>query len=200
MPRLKRAQYWILGNILEKLPLHDTAHGFVNQRSIVTNAEPHVSADVVVNMDLKDFFPTVTYKRIKGVFCKLGYCEEVATVLALLCSEPEVDEVELDGETFYVARSERYLPQGAPTSPAISNLLCRNLDRRVFGASKKLEFTYTRYADDLTFSGTRKAAHQLRKLLWRVEQIVEDEGFVIHPDKTRIMRKKCASGSDRTCG
>jgi RNA-directed DNA polymerase len=188
MPRLKRLQYWILENILGKISLHDSVHGFVPERSIVTNAEPHVGKEVVVNMDLRNFFPTISYKRIKGLFCNLGYSEQVATILALLCSEPEVDEVMLDNQRFYVARSERFLPQGAPTSPAISNIICRKLDRRMFGAAEKLGFTYTRYADDLTFSGSKINAHRLGKLLWRVEQIIESEDFQVHPNKTRIMR------------
>lgn len=188
MPRLKRLQYWILENILKVLPLHDSVHGFVPKRSIVTNAKPHVGAEVVINMDLKDFFPTITYKRIKGLFSHFGYSEQVATLLALICSEPEVDEVVLDEQKFYIARSGRLLPQGAPTSPAISNLICRKLDKRLQGAAGKLGFIYTRYADDLTFSGSRRTTHQLGKLLWRIDQIVENEGFIIHPEKTRVMR------------
>lgn len=188
MPRLKRLQYWVLDNILEKPELHDAAHGFVRERSIVTNAKPHVSQDVVINMDLQDFFPSIDYKRIKGLFCKLGYAEKIATVLAMLCSEPETDIIDMDGETFYVANGERRLPQGAPTSPAISNLLCRRLDKRIAGIANKLGFKYTRYADDLSFSCSQETAHNIQKLFWRLEQIIADEGFVIHPDKTRIMR------------
>src|SRR5262249_14930317 len=93
MPRLKRAQEWVLRNILDRVPVHDAAHGFRRGRSIVSNAAPHAGADVVVNLDLKDFFPTITYRRVRGVFRKLGYSEQVATILALLCSEPEVDAV-----------------------------------------------------------------------------------------------------------
>jgi retron-type reverse transcriptase len=187
MPRLKRLQYWILDNILNKIGLHDAAHGFVPKRSIVTNAQPHVGAGFIANMDLKDFFPTITYKRIKGLFCKLGYSEQVATILALLCSEPDVDQVELDDQRFFVARSERHLPQGAPTSPAISNLICRNLDTRLTRLASNLELAYTRYADDLTFSGSRERAAQLKKLLWRTERVIEEEGFSVHPAKTRVM-------------
>src|SRR5205823_5517771 len=73
MPRLKKAQEWVLHNLLEKVAVHDAAHGFRRGRSIVSNAAPHIGADVVVNMDLQDFFPTVTYRRIRGVFRKLGY-------------------------------------------------------------------------------------------------------------------------------
>ena len=157
MPRLKHAQRWILDNLLDKVALHDAAHGFRKQRSIVSNARPHVGADIVLNLDLKDFFPTLEYKRIRGAFRGLGYGEAAATIFALLTSEPEVDEVELDGQTFYVANGARRLPQGAPTSPAITNIVCRRMDARLASAAAKLGFTYTRYADDLTFSGPRTA-------------------------------------------
>ncbi|HEY5949343.1 MAG TPA: reverse transcriptase domain-containing protein, partial [Kofleriaceae bacterium] len=123
--KLKAAQHWILANVLNPLALAEHAHGFVPGRSTVTNALPHLGAAVVVNVDLRDFFPTVTYKRVKGLYRKLGYSEEVATVLALVCTEPDVTETELDGTRYYVARGVRRLPQGAPTSPAITNVLCR---------------------------------------------------------------------------
>src|SRR6185436_13738435 len=133
MRRLKRVQRWVLDRVLEPLALPEPAHGFRTGRSILSNASPHVGAAVVVNVDLRDFFPTVTYRRVKGLFGKLGYSEEVATVLGLLCTEPEIAETTLDGITYYVARGERRLPQGAPTSPAITNALCRRLDRRIAG-------------------------------------------------------------------
>jgi len=189
MPRLKRAQHWILENLLSKIPLHDCAHGFVNERSIVTNAAPHVGRDLVINMDLQDFFPTITYPRVKGVFRSFGYSEQISTILALICTEPETEEVEIDGETFHVATSERHLPQGAPTSPALTNVLCYRFDRRIIGMADKLGFTYTRYADDLTFSAKGSDAAGFRKLLWRAKAIIQDEGFRMHPDKLRIMRR-----------
>lgn len=189
MPRLKRAQHWILHNVLNAVPVHHAAHGFRPGRSIVSNARPHVQADVVVNVDLRDFFPSVTYRRIKGVFRKLGYSESLATIFALLCSEPDVDAVRLDGETFYVARSERRLPQGAPTSPAVTNILCRGLDARLAGLAASLGFQFTRYADDLTFSGPAEARQHVGRLLRRLKKIVADENFEVHPDKTRVLHR-----------
>ncbi|MBC7921472.1 MAG: RNA-directed DNA polymerase [Ferruginibacter sp.] len=188
MPRLKAAQYWILENILRLVPVHDAAHGFVGGRSIVSNARPHVGAQVVINLDLKDFFPTVTYPRVRGVFRKLGYSEAAATILALLCTEPDVDQAELDGETWFIADGERHLPQGAPTSPALTNLLCTRLDRRLAGLAAKLGFAYTRYADDLTFSASGERTKNVNKLRSLVHLIVEGEDFRVHPDKTRVMR------------
>lgn len=190
MPRLKRAQHWILENLLERIELHDAAHGFRRERSIVTNAQPHVGAEVVINLDLKDFFPTVSYRRVKGLFRSLGYSEATATVFGLLCTEPDVEEVALDGKTYFVATGERHLPQGAPTSPAITNLLCRRLDRRLTKMADELGFTYTRYADDLTFSASgEEAKKHICNVLRRTESVVAHEGFAVHPDKTRVIRK-----------
>jgi len=188
-PRLKKAQHWILDHILYKLQLHDAAHGFVPQRSILSNALPHVGAQVVINMDVKDFFPSVSYRRVKGVFRTLGYSEQLATILGLICTEPQSDEVTLDGQRYFVAKGDRRLPQGAPTSPAITNILCWGLDRRFEGMAKALGWTYTRYADDLTFSKKASDARDVNRVLWQARQIVENEGFVLHPDKIKVMRK-----------
>ena len=189
MPRLKQAQHWVLHNILEKIPVHPNAHGFLPGRSIVSNARPHLGAAIVINCDLKDFFPSISYKRVKGLFRSFGYSEAVATILGLICTAPDVEEVELDGQTYYVAMSDRYLPQGSPASPAISNLICRNCDRRLTGMADALRFTYTRYADDLTFSSSQDNYH-IRTLLRRTESILSYESFTLHPDKTRVLRGK----------
>ena len=189
MPRLKQAQHWILANILEKVEMHDAAHGFRQQRSIVSNAVPHVGAEVIINLDLKDFFPSIAYKRVKGLFRALGYSDAAATIFGLICTEPNVEEVVLDGKTFFVSMSERHLPQGAPTSPAVTNLLCRRLDKRLVKMATEVGFTYTRYADDLTFSASGKSLKNICNVLRRTESIVTHEGFTVHPDKTRVLRK-----------
>lgn len=188
MPRLKQAQYWIAEQLLASIPLHEAAHGFCPGRSIVTNATPHLGADVVINLDLQDFFPSVSYPRIKGLFRSFGYSEAAATIFALLCTEPDVVEVDLDGQNYYVAQSQRHLPQGAPTSPVLTNLLCRRLDRRLTAMATELGYRYTRYADDLTFSITGQPQQQVGKLLRRTHAIVTHEGFTIHPQKTRVLR------------
>lgn len=192
MPRLKRAQYWVLDNILAKVPAHGAAHGFLAGRSIVSNAAPHAGHDVVINLDVKDFFPSIAFGRIKGVFRHLGYGEAMATLLALLCSENRAQAWQVDGEKLFVSGKarERVLPQGAPTSPMLTNLLCRRLDRRLLGLARQLGFVYTRYADDLTFSASGEAARDnVGRLLGRVRWILRDEGFTPHPDKERVMRK-----------
>lgn len=188
MPNLKQAQHWILTNILDKLEIHQAAHGFCRQRSIITNATPHVEKDVVINFDLKDFFPSISYKRVKGLFHSFGYSETAATIFALLCTSADVEKLQLDARTYYVAHSDRYLPQGSPASPAISNLLCRRLDKRLTGMADKLGFTYTRYADDLSFSGNGESLRHICNILRRTESIVTHEGLRINEDKTRVLR------------
>jgi retron-type reverse transcriptase len=189
MPRLKQAQHWVLQDILEKVEMHDAAHGFRKERSIVSNARPHVGAEVIINLDLKDFFPSIAYKRVKGLFRALGYSDAAATIFGLLCTEHETEEVALDGKTYYVATSARHLPQGAPTSPAITNLLCRRLDRRLLKMAEEAGFAYTRYADDLTFSASGEALKNICNVLRRTESIVTHEGFAVHPDKTKVLRR-----------
>ncbi len=186
-PALAQAQKWILENILKRLNVETEAHGFVSGRSIVTNAQEHTQRDVVLNLDLKDFFPSFTFRRVKGLFFALGYGEHLATVLALLCTEPPRVPAEFGGKTYHVALGERVLPQGASTSPAITNAICRRLDRRLAGLAKRHDFTYTRYADDLTFSG--EYPRRVGRLLKSIRAILADEGVTEHPTKTRIMRK-----------
>lgn len=189
MPKLKEAQHWILEHLLNKLPVHKNAHGFALHKSITTNAIPHVKKDVLINIDLKDFFPSIHYPRVKGMFSALGYNEKIATILALLCTESETDEVELDGITYFVKSGNRCLPQGAPTSPAITNYLCRRLDARFTGLAKKYNFDYTRYADDLTFSCAVYDAATFKQFLGFVKKTIKAENFTIHPDKFKVLRK-----------
>ena len=182
------AQQWILANILEKIPTHNAAHGFVPGRSTMSNAVPHVGRAAVINLDLKDFFPSITFPRVKGIFQELGYSPAVATILALLCTESPRRKVEYAGRVYHVAAGARALPQGACTSPALSNLLGRRLDARLTGLAAKLGFTYTRYADDLTFSGEVDASAKTGYLLARVRHIVANENLVVNESKTRVQR------------
>jgi RNA-directed DNA polymerase len=187
-PKLAKAQEWVLHNVLEKLATEAPAHGFVKGRSTVTCAAPHVGRDVVVNQDLSDFFPTIGFGRVRGVFRKLGYSPAVATIFALLCTESPRTPVLFEGKRHYVAVAPRALPQGACTSPALSNQIAKKLDRRLLGMATKHGFAYTRYADDLTFSAARGKREEVAMLLARVRHIVEEEGFAINPKKGRIQR------------
>jgi hypothetical protein len=191
LPKLKAAQHWILRSIAERLPVHGAAHGFLPGRSPITNAAAHPDPAIVLKLDVKDFFPTVTLRRVKGVFRKAGYREPVAMLLALLCTEAPREIVSVDGQTYYVSLGPRCLPQGAPTSPALTNTLCLRLDRRLSGLARRFGWRYTRYADDLTFSLPADFAGEPRTgtLMGLVRRVVEAEGFRVHPDKTRVHRR-----------
>ena len=93
--KLAEVQHWVLTNILNLLPVHPCAHGFVAQHSVLTNAEPHVGASVVINADLSNFFPTITFPRVDGMFRKLGYSPAVATILALSVYRMSATDVEI---------------------------------------------------------------------------------------------------------
>ena len=192
-PELKAVQRWIMREVTEHLPVHGASHGFITGRSILTNAVVHARARVVVKLDIKGFYPTVTVRRVKGLLRRAGLGEQVATLMALLATESPREEVETHGRKHYVAIAPRSLPQGAPTSPSITNALCLRLDCRLAGLARSLGCRYTRYADDLTFSwhdapaAGRKSG--IAALLRGVGTIVRAEGFEVHTKKTRVMRK-----------
>lgn len=185
---LAAAQEWVLATVLAKLPTEPAAHGFVPGRSTLTNALPHAGKDIVVNVDLEQFFPTVGFARVRHLFARCGYSGAVATLLALLCTECPRKKVTYAGAEYYAATGPRGLPQGACTSPKISNQVSRRLDRRLAGICAKLGFTYTRYADDLTFSAGPGHREKVGYLLARVRHIAADEGFKLNPKKTRVQR------------
>jgi len=187
--KLKAAQRAILDGILAHLPTHTAVHGFVPGRSTVTNARPHVGSTVVVRVDLEDFFPTVHYRRVKGLFEAHGYGDEVSSTLAGLTTwRPRLP----DGTVVWPG----VLPQGAPTSPAIANLVCRRMDARLTALAKKAGATYTRYADDLSFS-FREPPERLGRFLWWVNAILQQEGFSENAAKRRVMRQ---GGRQRVTG
>jgi len=188
MPDLKAAQIWILENILNRVAVHDAAHGFVSGKNIVSNARVHTGAKTVVNFDLENFFPSINYRRVKGIFRALGYAEAIATVFALLTTAPETEEIEIDGKTYFVATSERFLPQGSPASPMISNIAARRLDKSLSTIAEKFGFRYTRYADDLTFS-TDAETSETGKMMAQIRFVVEKQGFKTNENKTRILRR-----------
>ena len=189
MPKLKAIQKWVLHNVAERLPKHGAGHGFIVGRSILTNAQAHTGSQVVVGMDLKDFFPTLTLPRVKGIFRSAGYLEGISTLLALLCTEAPRFPSHLDGKTVYVATGTRCLPQGSPASPALTNAACLRLDRRLAGYATKFGWRYTRYADDLTFSypTSGDGTPRVDRLIKVAQDIIKAEGFTVHPDKTHVM-------------
>ena len=180
---LRAVQRAILDQILAKVAPHEACHGFVTGRSTVSNARPHVGAAIVVKMDLEDFFPTVHYRRVLGLFQWIGYGEEVAALLAGLTTHRPILA---DGTVVWPG----VLPQGAPTSPALANLVCRRLDARLDGLCRKVNATYTRYADDLTFSFRKSPKQGIGRFLWWVDQVCQQEGFTENTTKRRILRPK----------
>lgn len=191
LPKLKQAQHWILHEILERLVVHGSAHGFITGRSIVSNAAEHINSQLLVKVDVENFFPSISWRRVKGVFRKAGYPEQIATLLALLCTESPREIVEHEGKQVYVALAERCLPQGAPTSPALTNVLCLRLDRRLTGFAHKAGWRYTRYADDLTFSlpMNSKNPAEISRLLGTLKRVLGEEGFELNEKKTRVIRQ-----------
>ncbi|MGD1842869.1 MAG: retron St85 family RNA-directed DNA polymerase [Thermonemataceae bacterium] len=184
---LRQAQGWLLVNILSKLPIHEKALAFTKGKSIQDNAQVHLNKAVVLKMDLKDFFPSIKFPRVKGLFKKMGYNEGIATLLALVCTDAYRVTAKLKGKAYYVALGERFLPQGACTSPAITNMISRHLDVRLHQLAEKAGWQYTRYADDLTFS-TNQPDADVGKMIKLVTYIVKSEDFTVHPDKTTVMR------------
>lgn len=184
--KLKGLQAWILRNILDKLKVSDFCKGFEKGTSIEDNARPHIGASVIVNMDLVDFFPSVGARYIYTLFKSIGYNSLVSTILTNLC-------------TF-----EDGLPQGGPCSPKLANLVAWRMDNRIQGYVGKRGITYTRYADDLSFSGFHP--NKVAKIIPTIKEIVESENFNINENKTRVAgasRAKIVTGliiNETSCG
>ncbi|HEY5785577.1 MAG TPA: reverse transcriptase family protein [Microlunatus sp.] len=191
-PLLRAVLRRVLDRILCWVPLHPAVHGFVRGRSALTNARLHLGPEAVVCLDLQTFFASITTARVNGLFTAMGYSEAVAWTLTGLCSHQTPVHVLRrmppggDSTARYRLRAElrnRHLPQGAPTSPALANLTAFGLDRRLAGYAIGAGLTYSRYADDLTFSGPDVATP---RLIRAVTEIARAEGFVINSRKTRI--------------
>jgi len=188
-PKMRQAQNWINLNILNQIKPSIYCYAFRPNTSIVDNAKQHMNKKVVIKLDIKDFFPSITFNRVRGYFEFLGYNPGVSTVLALLCTDAPRVRVTIKGRSQIVAVGVRSLPQGACTSPAIANLIASRLDARLAGLIKTIngDWSYSRYADDLTFS-TSDAQPAIGKLIAAINHIANDEKFEIKSEKTRIMR------------
>jgi hypothetical protein len=186
--QMRTAQSGIREKILRNLVPTAQATAFRPNKSIVDNALAHVGAKIIVRVDLKDFFPSISFRRVRGYFKWCGYSPGIATVLALLTTDaPRVYVNTVHGKRV-VARGERGLPQGACTSPDLANLIARGLDQRIQGlASKNGEWIFTRYADDLVLS-TKNPESNAFGLAKTVERICRLEGFEVNTKKTSIKR------------
>ena len=158
------------------------ATGFVQGKSVVDNAQCHVEKNYVFNIDLKDFFPSITRARVKArlQLAPLNMSEPIALIIAGLCCMRKSNE---DGIFTYV------LPQGAPTSPIITNMICDKLDRRLKGLAARFNLTYTRYADDITFSSNHYVYAEDGEFIKELQRIIADQGFSINEKKTRLQKK-----------
>ena len=197
-PRLKAIQQQILGAILEKIPHHPAVHGFVKGRSIRSFVAPHAGQRVVLRMDLRDFFPSIRRARIQAIFRTIGYPEAVADRLGGLCTNAAPYEawknpgLDVDPHQLWEARklyTVPHLPQGAPTSPALANLCAWRVDCRLRGLAESAGAVYTRYADDLAFSGGDDFDRRVERFSLHAAAILQEEGFHVHHRKTRIMRR-----------
>ena len=196
--RLKIMQRTILTQILENIPAHPAAHGFVKGRSIKTFAEPHAGKRVLLRMDLRDFFPTVGRAQIQSFFRTAGYPERVADLLGGICTNSAPHSVwapvASNSTPFTVFGAHQlygkpHLPQGAPTSPALANLCMYRADCRLSGLASAAGATYTRYADDMAFSGDERFEKGVDRFAAHAAAILRESGFAVHYRKTRVMRR-----------
>jgi len=196
--RLKAMQRQILAEILERIPVHPAVHGFRRGRSIKSFAAPHVGQRVVVRMDLRDFFPSISAPRVQAMFRTAGYPERVANLLGGLCTNAAprsfwtqkgrgVDPLRMaEARQLY---AWPHLPQGAPTSPAVANICAYRVDCRLTGLAEASGAVYTRYADDLAFSGGGDFERGAERFAIHAAAILMEDGFKVHHRKTRIMRR-----------
>ncbi|WGL51333.1 reverse transcriptase family protein [Nocardioides sp. BP30] len=197
--RLKDIQRLLLGRMLSAIPAHAAARGFRPGGSVGSYAAPHAGRAVVIRMDLESFFAGVTVNRVYGIWRTAGYPEPVAHLLAGLTTTvlphavwqaiPRPASERLHAAHWRLGRrlAAPHLPQGAPTSPALANLAAYRLDVRLSALAQAWGGRYTRYADDLAFSGGRSWSTGTSRLLEAIEEVVRDEGFRLNQRKTAVM-------------
>ena len=193
-PLLKRIQRQILSEVVDLIPPHYVAHGFRKGRDVVSFARQHVGKAFCLRMDMKDFFPSISAARVRGIFRATGYDRDVSNALANLCTtqthEDVVQQKRPPGQLGVCDVSRLYLPahlpQGAPTSPGLANLAAYRFDCRLSGLADKFGATYTRYADDLLFSAGKSLSRIANQFSIYVGAIAIEEGFEINFRKTRL--------------
>jgi len=164
---MKAVQAWILRNILDKVQISDSATGFRKGKNVLDNVNLHKNNRFFLCLDIENFFPSIPYAYVYTIFKSIGYNSHVSHILTSLCTCKDI------------------LPQGAVTSPALSNIICIRLDKRIRNYVGKFNITYTRYADDLIFSSmSPRILFRIKKL---VIEILINEGFELNKSKTRVM-------------
>lgn len=189
---LKFAQRQVLRKILHAIPPHEAARGFRAGCSVRDFVEPHTGKEILVRFDLEDFFPSISAARVLQIFMTAGYPETVARALTLLTTHATPASVLEEKPLAWPERrrlATPHLPQGAPTSPTLANLSAFRLDCRLAGLAKAAGADYTRYADDLLFSGGEDFARQVRRFEVAVGAILIEEDFRPNHHKTRILRQ-----------
>ena len=207
--RLKAIQRRLLHEVLDWIPAHAAAHGFTRGRSARSHAAAHTGRAVLVRLDLEDFFASVAAARVYGIFRTAGYPEPVAHTLTALTTNvvpvdewaalprPEAPDIIPAHHRLGRRLATPHLPQGAPTSPALANLAAFGLDRRLTGLAARLDCRYTRYADDLVFSGPPELRGRAAWLRAAVATIVREEGFRLNQRKSAVATR---GARQRVCG
>ncbi|MCY3414279.1 MAG: RNA-directed DNA polymerase [Candidatus Heimdallarchaeota archaeon] len=184
-PYLKRLQYKIKEQILDQLKLPKHVYGFSKRKTIFTNAKLHVDGEKLVNVDIKNFFPSIHFYRVRHFFHTLGYSGQVATILALLTTKQGQKKVEVAGKTYYAFTKERFLPQGAPSSPMISTMIALPMDMRIIERLTPLGCIYSRYVDDITVSS--EESFNVRAVVSILHRTLRMHGFIPNPKKFKIL-------------
>lgn len=192
---LRDVQTWIKENILDKIELPNCVKAFVKGRNIMENAKMHEGRKYILKVDITNFFESIGVRQVYVAFRKMGYDRSVAAWLANLCTakiedykyeqlEDQEEIQKLFNDLYH--KSEPFLIQGAPTSPGLANIICNRMDKRMMGLANKHGFTYSRYADDMTFSADKK--DRLPKVSM-IRKIVETEGFHLNDEKIELLHE-----------
>ncbi|MCB1225900.1 MAG: RNA-directed DNA polymerase [Verrucomicrobiales bacterium] len=195
-PWTRQLQRRIWDQLLRPVPVHAACHGFVPGRSRLTAAAPHCGKEALLRIDLKDFFVSIPRWQVRALWMTLGYPEAVARLLAGLCTTvtpaavldacPAPPQDPSQRWWWRKRASTPHLPQGSPCSPALANLCAWRLDTRLTAYATAAGLDYTRYADDLLFSGSARTLRRPQRRHALME-IIRSEGFCVHPDKVRLM-------------
>ena len=196
VPPLMAVQRWISQNILNSVTPHKAAYAYVLNRRTRDHAEKHCAAEWILKVDIKDFFSNISERQVFRVFESLGYPKLLSFEMARLCTRETprrkgtrwANQVQYDTTTTpYPSRTVGSLPQGAPTSPALSNLVCVAMDIQLEALAQKSNATYSRYADDLCFSFADSSRAAILEIKRGISKVLWNNGFRENPKKTRII-------------
>lgn len=195
VPPLMAVQSWIAENILNSVVPYPTAFAYVINRRIKDHAERHCGADWILKIDIKDFFSNISERQIYEVFLSLGYTKLLSFEMARICTRvtPKrkgkrwMTEYQDIGIKEYYCRHVGSLPQGAPTSPALSNLIFVEVDKKLENLSHSIGATYSRYADDLCFSFAHSSRQEVFSAKKQISEVLWSNGFSENPKKTQII-------------